>query len=305
MVPPVVLPFDDRGAIDFDSLGNLVRHLVANGANALWVNGSCGDFTSLSEEERADVVRAAVEAAAGVPVIAGVGDAATRPALRHAEAAVAAGANAVAVVPPYYALYAEDELARHVRLVASTSDLPVFIYYNPSFTKVTLSVGFVVELALDGVIVGFKDAAGDVDFFRRLINGLRAADVSIATYTASAVLADVYLLLGASGTMCGPSNFLPGPIKALLNAHTRGDTHETYRIRRVIEEAMSNVVLPARKTWPPFLAAYRYILWELGIISSPTNPPPVTPLSSTERKSLKSTALPPIIRANESIAIRR
>ena len=302
MIPPVVLPITEQGDIDFNSLDRLVKFLVANGSSALWVNGSSGDFTVLSPEEREQVVATAVAAAGTVPVIAQVGDASTRMTLRHAEAAVRAGASAVSVVTPYYAIYAEAELESHFRAVGAATGLPVFIYHLPSFTKVTLPIGLVTRLARDSAIVGFKESQADADYFRRLIGALAVAEAPVATYTGSAVLADVYLMMGATGILCGPSNFMPAPINRLYRAFRAGDMQEVRRIQQLIIAAMAPVSLPGRTTWSPSLAAYRYLLWELGVIDSPTATAPTIPLSADERRMLKERAVPAIVRAVDAVA---
>src|SRR5947207_14501358 len=114
ILPPVLLPLTRNSEIDFDSLRRHLDFLLAGEVDAMWMNGTTGEFFALTEQECTQVVECAVKHVAGrVPAIAQVGDGSTRRAISKAEQALAAGADYLAVVLPYYLDYSQAELQRY------------------------------------------------------------------------------------------------------------------------------------------------------------------------------------------------
>ena len=99
----LVTPMRADGAVDLDALAGLARWQVERGIDGLVPCGTTGEAATLGDDERAAVIAAVVEAAAGkVPVVAGCGSNSTEQTLRSARAAAKAGADALLVVTPYY-----------------------------------------------------------------------------------------------------------------------------------------------------------------------------------------------------------
>lgn len=116
VVPPVCTPLDASGEVDTASLVRHVEHLVGGGVHGLFALGSSSEVAFLTDRQRALVLETVVEAVAGrVPVLAGVIDMTTPRVLVHAEAARAAGADALVATAPFYARTHPVEIARHFR----------------------------------------------------------------------------------------------------------------------------------------------------------------------------------------------
>ena len=155
---------DDAGrlAVDFDGYADHVRWLAANGTQGVVPNGSLGEYQTLSREDRARVVRTAVEAApGGFVVMPGVAAYGADEARAWTEQAAEAGAPCVMLLPPNaYRADARSVIA-HYREVARAG-VPIVAYNNPFDTKVDLVPELLAELHREGLIVGVKEFSGDV-----------------------------------------------------------------------------------------------------------------------------------------------
>lgn len=129
----------DGESVDLNALGKVVNRAAQAGADSLGVLGSTGNYAYLSREERRAVLETAVEAANGVPVLAGVGAVRTRDVLVYAGDAQAAGASALLLAPVSYQKLSEEEVFGLFGTVAAESDLPVVVYDNPNTTGFTFS----------------------------------------------------------------------------------------------------------------------------------------------------------------------
>lgn len=277
---------------------DLVRHNVASynaaplaGYLAL---GSTGEFPHLSQEERRQVLEAVVEeaAAAGRPVIAGVGELSTAAAAAAAREAARAGAAAVLVVPPFYYRPAmgDDALAAHYTRVAEASPVPVLLYNIPSLAGVSLSPGLVARLALHPNIAGIKDSSGDPSLLRAYLEGAAAAagagsDFAVLTSSGSGLVAA--LQAGARGAVLGVAAAAPWECAEIAAALARGDVKQALRLqervaaleRRVVEAhglaglkwALDLIGYFGLEPRPPLRplgeeakAEVRGALWELG-----------------------------------------
>ena len=160
-LPALVTPFRN-GELDLDALKQLVEWQIAEGSHGLVPVGTTGESPTLSHEEHDFVVETVVKLAAGrVPVIAGAGSNNTIETVRLVEAAKRAGAQAALVVTPYYNKPTQTGMIAHFTAAAEVG-LPIVIYNIPGRSAVDMSPATMGELAKHPMIVGVKDATGDL-----------------------------------------------------------------------------------------------------------------------------------------------
>ena len=159
VLPALITPFtEDGAAIDGDALAANIERLIGAGVGGLVPGGSTGEFTTLSNAERRELIERAVAAAAGrVPVVAGTGALSTAETVELSVHAERAGADAVMVVPPFYDALSWRELQAHYGAVADAIGIPIMYYNLPSATGVTLTAEQLRELP----IASLKDTGGD------------------------------------------------------------------------------------------------------------------------------------------------
>lgn len=164
VVTAMVTPFTAEGALDLDGAQRLASSLVDAGNDGLVVNGTTGESPTTSDDEKADLVRAVVEAVGSrAKVIAGVGTPSTAHSAALARAAERAGANGLLVVTPYYNKPPQAGVIAHTEQVASSTGLPVLLYDIPGRTGLALETSTIVQLAAHPQIVGVKDAKLDLE----------------------------------------------------------------------------------------------------------------------------------------------
>ena len=157
----LVTPFAN-GEVDLGALKRLVDWHVDQGTHGLVPVGTTGESPTLSHAEHDLVVKTVVDHAAGrIPVIAGAGSNNTVETVRLVKAAKAAGADAALVVTPYYNKPTQAGLVAHYTAAADCG-LPIVIYNIPGRSVVDMSVATMAELAKHPMIVGVKDATGDL-----------------------------------------------------------------------------------------------------------------------------------------------
>src|SRR5919202_3783049 len=135
IIPPAVTPMQANEDLDLPRLRQTLDRLLDAGVHGLFVLGTTGEFYALDEAEKQAVIAEAVaHTDRRVPLIAGTGAETTREAVRLTKLAEREGADAVAVITPYFVSPTQQELADHFRRVAESPALPVFLYSNPAMT---------------------------------------------------------------------------------------------------------------------------------------------------------------------------
>jgi 1-pyrroline-4-hydroxy-2-carboxylate deaminase len=213
------LPFTTDLAVDHDRYAEHVRWLAENGCDGVTPNGSLGEYQTLSDDERAAVVRTAVAAApSGFTVMPGVAAYGALQARRWTEQAAEAGASAVMLLPPNAYRADERAVVEHYREVSRVG-LPVVAYNNPIDTKVDLTPALLSRLHGEGLIVGVKEFSGDV---RRPYEIAELAPGLELLVGADDVTLEL-VLAGATGWVSGYTNALPRPCVELYRACAAGD----------------------------------------------------------------------------------
>ncbi|MCI1983511.1 MAG: dihydrodipicolinate synthase family protein [Bifidobacteriaceae bacterium] len=300
VIPPLVTPLTEAGEVDTASYKRLVDRLVDAGVSGLFVCGSTSEVALLSDRLRDDVVRAAVDAAAGrVPVLAGVIDTGTLRMIDHAKRAVALGAKAIVATPPFYIAPNPAEIIEHYRALAKAVSVPVIAYNIPSATQVGIPMESLDVLAHEGTISALKDSGGDIMYFRTALETV--GDSGIGMLTGSEVFADLALELGGTGIVPGIGNVDPYGYVTIQKAAEAGDWEtarkEQERLIKLFE--IVNVADLSRIGFTAgALGSFKMALYQLGVIDHPTTCAPMLPLNDAEsdiiRQHLVDAGLKPV-----------
>lgn len=293
LIVPIVLPMTSDRAPDFDNLRRLTGSLLEAGARGIWVNGSTGEVHDLAPEERTAVVRevAAVVGDRGV-VVAHVGDTSTKLAAAHAEAAVAAGATHVAAVAPYYASFRPPEVGRYFEELARASAAPLLLYNLPQMVKVRLEHEVVLRLAENGSAVGIKDTGGDFTWYRQLLLRLGEEGIEFRCFMGVESLVDVSLFAGGHGAVCTLANVVPRSFAMVCRAADAEDWDLARLYQRDIVSLVEALRLPTRSNWLGSIAALKWVMRELGLLTTDVVAAPLEPLSVAEQRHLAELAVP-------------
>ncbi len=216
----IVSPFSEHG-VDCERLRQNLAFQYENGTSAVVVCGTTGEAATLSPEEQQEMVRVCVRDFGGkMKIIVGVGSNNTRSALRAAENAKAAGADAVLMVTPYYNKSTQSGLIEHFRYVADRVELPLILYNVPSRTGIGLSAESCKALSQHPNINGIKEASGDIALAGR-IRALCGDDLFLWSGNDDCTVP--LMSLGALGVISVASNLVPGAVAKLCALCLEGD----------------------------------------------------------------------------------
>ncbi|GAA3025017.1 dihydrodipicolinate synthase family protein [Actinokineospora globicatena] len=221
---------------DLDRYAEHCQWLVESGCRGVGPNGSLGEYSSLTDAERREVARTAIDAVGdnGI-VVVGVHGVGAHQAKYWAEVAAEDGAHGVLCLPPTMYRANPGEVIEHFAAVASVG-LPVMVYNNPIDTKVDLTPALMAEIAQIDNVVAVKEFSGDV---RRVLEIREAApDLTVVAGADDVVLES--LLMGATGWFAGFPNVFP--VESV----------------RLYELALQGKVAEARALYEPMVAAFRW-----------------------------------------------
>jgi 4-hydroxy-tetrahydrodipicolinate synthase len=233
VIPAIVTPFSTAGAVDHGTLETLTDRLIAGGVHAIMATGGTGEFPHLDPAERAAVVRTIARASAGrVPVLAGTAACDLRQTLQLAEDAVAAGADAIISVPPYYFPLPTTALLDYFTQLAARSPVPLFVYNNPLYTGNALSPEVVVELLELPNVAGLKQSEGDLGQLVEIIHQARTVrGLRKGLFTGIDSQLTGALASGADGIFSTAAGIVPRQVVELFDAAERGDYSEARQIQ--------------------------------------------------------------------------
>ncbi|MGA4837810.1 dihydrodipicolinate synthase family protein [Streptomyces sp. G45] len=271
------LPLRDDLSVDHDAYAEHVRWLLDNGCDGVVPNGSLGEYQTLTDDERARVVRTAVEAAGdGARVMPGVSAYGSAEARRWAEHAADAGCGSVLLLPPNSYRADEASVRAHYAEVTRVG-LPVVAYNNPLDTKVDLTPGLLAQLHQDGGVVAVKEFSGDV---RRAYEIAELAPELDLLIGADDVLVEL-AVAGAVGWVAGYPNAFPASSAALYRAAVSGDLATAVPLYR----ALHSLLRWDSKT--EFVQAIKASMDVVGRRGGPTRPPRA-PLSEADRAAVRA-----------------
>ena len=213
----LITPFRRDGSVDFDKLRELVGLQAAAGIDGIVPVGTTGESPTLDADEHIEVVRVAIEAAAGrLKVIAGTGANSTAEALELTEKARELGADGTLQVTPYYNKPTQAGLVRHFSAVADLG-LPVVLYNVPGRSSCEIAVATIAELAQHPNVVCVKEAGGSVDRVSRI---KAACDIEVLSGDDALTLP--MMSVGAAGVISVASNVAPKAVADLVHAAAAG-----------------------------------------------------------------------------------
>ena len=228
----MVTPFDASGALDLDAAQRLARWLAANGNDGLVVAATTGEASTLSDDERCDLLRAVSEAVT-IPVLAGTGSNDTAHSVALTRQAQALGAAGVLLVSPYYNRPPQAGIEAHFRAVAAATTLPVMVYDVPVRTGRRISPEVLLRLFREVPnIVAFKDATGDPPAAAALLAEVGA---HFDLYSGDDPFTLPLLAVGAVGVV-GTSTHWTGPqFQQMIAAFQRGDVRKAREINTLLQ----------------------------------------------------------------------
>ncbi len=239
----MVTPMHPDGAVDWTSLEQLIEFHIDNGTAAIGAVGTTGEASTLDMKEHEEVIRFTVDKCAGrIPVVAGTGSNSTREAMHLTRAAKAAGADAALLVTPYYNKPTQEGLYQHYCYIAENVDIPQILYNVPGRTACDMLPETALRLAEVDNIVGIKEATGDLERARFLIDN---APEGFAIYSGDDATAMELMLMGGHGDISVTANVSPKAMSSLCAAAMAGDRELATRLNDLLMPLHTNLFVEA------------------------------------------------------------
>lgn len=276
----LITPMHPDGTLDFEAYRKLIDWHVDQGTDGLVVVGTSGESPTVDVDEHAELIRVAVEHAAGrLPVIAGVGGNSTAEAIELSRHALDVGAQAGLSVVPYYNKPTQEGLYQHFRTIAEAVDLPAVLYNVPGRTVADMAHDTVVRLAQVPGIIGIKEATGDIGRAALL---LRDVPEGFQIFSGDDPTAAALMLLGGHGNISVTANVAPRLMHELCMAAIDGDALKARRLNAQL--AQLNKVLFVEANPIPV----KWAVAELGLIQLGYRLP-LTPLNEQYHGLVRAT----------------
>lgn len=226
----LVTPMDAEGNLDWDSLTRLVDFHLQEGTNAIVAVGTTGESATLAFDEHVAVIRHVVKQVAGrIPVIAGTGANSTREAIELTAAAKEAGVDACLLVTPYYNKPTQEGLFLHHKAIAEAVDIPQILYNVPGRTACDMLPDTIARLSVVSNIIGVKEATGNLERAREVLDKV-AADFLV--YSGDDATAVELMLMGGKGNISVTANVAPRDMSELCALAMRGEAEPARAINQ-------------------------------------------------------------------------
>lgn len=225
LLTAMVTPFNEDGSVSYEAAQRLARQLCDDGSDGVVVAGTTGESPTLSDDEKVELVRQVRQAIPDKNVVAGTGTYDTHHSVRLSGRAIAAGADALLCVVPYYNKPPQEGMYQHFREIAKAG--PVIMYNIQSRTGVNMTATTTLRCAELLNVIGVKEASGDIDQMGFVCAG---APPGFRVWSGDDSFTLPLLAVGGYGVICVVSHIAGSSMKAMIEAHVAGDNDEARRI---------------------------------------------------------------------------
>lgn len=276
----LITPFDKNGKVNTAVLRQLVRFQMGAGLTGFFVNGGTGEGLLLDPDERKQILEVVLDEVNGeATVIAHIGAIATHTAADLASHAQAAGATAVAAIPPIYFRVDTPALKEHYRQIAQAAPgLPLWLYNIPGATGVTVTTDMFAELLEIPEIAGIKYTSYDFFNMRAIIELGQTRGIIVLSGPDEMCLPA--LVMGTNGAIGTTYNILPGLFAKLYRCFHAGDLAQAQEL-----QYKANRVIKAFTSVPSSISAVKEILARMGFECGVARRP-LRPLTANESQKL-------------------
>ena len=227
----IVTPMKENLDVNYEKLEEIINYQITNGTDCIVIAGTTGEGSTLTMEEHAAVIRAAVEFTKHrVPVVAGTGSNCTKTAIQLSKEAEEAGVDGLLVVTPYYNKATQNGLISHYSQIAQAVKTPIIMYNVPGRTGCNMlpeTTAYLFEHEEN--IVGLKEATGNV---AQASKTMYLTDGKLDLYSGEDGLVVPLLSIGGIGVISVWSNVAPQKVHDMVASYLAGDTKKAMNLQR-------------------------------------------------------------------------
>lgn len=234
VIVAMLTPFDENGRVNECQVRKLVNFLIDKGVNGIFPVASCGEYVHMDMSERKFLIDVVVdEAKSRVDIMPGTGATCYHQSIELANYAKEKGCSAIVLHGPYFFKNTEDAVEGHLRKVAESVDIPIFVYNIPFFAN-EITPYMVERLAYLPNIVGIKDSSGNMINVMNLLEMTRKVKPDFKVLVGVEEIMLPALLMGARGCMTATAGIMPEFMVGIWNAFTNGNLNAAYNLQFAI-----------------------------------------------------------------------
>jgi len=239
----LITPMFDDGAVDYESLNNLIDFHIEAGTSSIVSVGTTGESATVGVKEHLEIIDHTIKyAEKRIPVIAGTGANSTYEAIELTQEAKNLGADACLLVTPYYNKPTQEGLYQHFKLIAESVNIDQILYNVPGRTAVDMTVETTSRLSKISNIIGIKDATGDLSVIKELV---RCCPKDFLLLTGDDASAVDFLLLGGHGGISVTANVTPKQLQKVYLAAIAGNAELAKQVNVELENLHKNLFVEA------------------------------------------------------------
>ncbi len=227
--PVLITPMTEAQEIDWGGVKNNVNYFVDQGVSGLVINGSTGEFVSLSKEEKFQMVETVLNEVNGrIPVIVGTAAETTKETIEYTKQAEAHGAASALIINPYYMKPKENEIYYHFKEVSDAVNIPIMLYNNPFTSGVNMSTELMLQIGRECEnVTHIKESSGEIGKVRDLA---RQGKGDFEVFCGAEELVMESYFVGATGWISVAGNIVPKLVTDMFNHFQNGEIEKAWAI---------------------------------------------------------------------------
>lgn len=231
--PVLITPMDEFQEIDWKGVKQNVNYFIERKVAGIIINGSTGEFVSLSKEERFNMVEAVLKEVDGrIPVIVGTAAETTKETIEYTKHAEAHGADCALIINSYYCKPKEEEIYFHFKEISNAVNIPIMLYNNPFTSGVDMSTELMLRIGKECEnVTHIKESSGDIRKARDLV---RQGEGAFQVFCGSEDLVMESYLVGASGWVSVAGNIVPELVTKMYEHFQNGELEKAWEINDAI-----------------------------------------------------------------------
>jgi 4-hydroxy-tetrahydrodipicolinate synthase len=231
--PVLITPMDEFQEIDWQGVKQNVNYFIEQKVAGIIINGSTGEFVSLSKEERFNMVETVLKEVDGrIPVIVGTAAETTKETIEYTKHAEAHGADCALIINSYYCKPKEEEIYFHFKEISNAVNIPIMLYNNPFTSGVDMSTELMLRIGKECEnVTRIKESSGDIRKARDLV---RQGEGAFQVFCGSEDLVMESYLVGASGWVSVAGNIVPGLVTKMYEHFQNGELEKAWEMNDAI-----------------------------------------------------------------------
>ncbi|WP_433772328.1 4-hydroxy-tetrahydrodipicolinate synthase [Bacillus wiedmannii] len=231
--PVLITPMDELQEVNWDGVKQNVNYFINQNVAGIIINGSTGEFVSLSKEERFKMVETVLKEVDGrVPVIVGTAAETTKETIEYTKHAEAHGADCALIINSYYCKPKEEEIYFHFKEISNAVNIPIMLYNNPFTSGVDMSTELMLRIGKECEnVTHIKESSGDIRKARDLV---RQGEGAFQVFCGSEDLVMESYLVGATGWVSVAGNIVPGLVTKMYEHFQNGELEKAWEINDAI-----------------------------------------------------------------------